>query len=118
MIIKINPVAKPRMTKRDKWHKRLATMKYWAFVEELKYRTKGLYLGDTWDLIFYLPMPKSWSKKKKEALNGCAHQKRPDIDNLCKSFLDALFSDDSKVWKITAEKRWAYDGQIEIKETV
>ena len=40
------------------------------------------------------------------------HRQKPDIDNLIKALLDALYADDSHVWKITAEKRWHYEGKI------
>ena len=34
------------------------------------------------DVSFIMPMPKSWSKKKRAAMDGKPHTARPDIDNL------------------------------------
>jgi Holliday junction resolvase RusA-like endonuclease len=60
--------------------------------------------------IFNMPIPKSWSKKKKEELNGAYMNSRKDLDNLEKSVLDVLqgriFDDDCQIVKMLAEKRW------------
>jgi len=37
----------------------------------------------SWDA--YLPMPKSWSKKKKSAMAGRPHRQKPDRDNIDKA---------------------------------
>lgn len=64
-------------------------------------------------LCFYLPMPASWSKKKRRAMNGAPHQQKPDVDNLTKALLDALCEEDSFVWQIERmEKRWAEVGHV------
>lgn len=57
-------------------------------------------------------MPPSWSEKKRREMEGKPHQQKPDLDNLLKS-LDALYEDDSVIWKISAEKVWAREGFIE-----
>lgn len=58
-------------------------------------------------VTFYLPTPKSWSKKKRKEYHGTLCQNRPDIDNLIKSFCDSLTSEDKFVANIAATKRWA-----------
>lgn len=58
-------------------------------------------------VTFYLPMPKTWSKKKKKQLHGFLCQSRPDIDNLIKSFCDSLTPEDKYIANLTATKRWA-----------
>ncbi len=68
IMVKINPVAKPRMTQRDKWDKRPCVMKYWAFKEELLLKAGRFELGDRLDIKFYIKMPKSWNEKRKNAL--------------------------------------------------
>ena len=68
----------------------------------------------TLHVIFYIPMPTSWSKRKKEELDTMPHQQKPDIDNLQKALLDAVFEDDCHVWRVFAEKRWSRTGAIEI----
>lgn len=61
------------------------------------------------NLLFGMPIPKGTSKTMTQALQkGHKHLKRPDIDNLTKTVLDALngvaWEDDSQIVKITAEK--------------
>ena len=73
------------------------------------------------DIVFYLPIPKSVNKKKRaEMLDGkIKHTKKPDIDNLIKSVLDALngiaYSDDSKIIKVAAEKQYSEKSRTEIQ---
>lgn len=72
------------------------------------------------NIVFYMPIPKSYSKKQRaEMLNGrIKHTKKPDIDNLIKSVLDALnglaYADDSQIIKVTAVKRYAETGSTEL----
>ena len=113
MIYSITPVAKPRMTRRDKWAKRPAVLKYFAFCEECRLKMPGTTLDNT-HVIFHVPMPKSWSKAKKVKMNTRPHRQTPDLDNFCKSVLDALYQDDSCVADISLSKRWAYAGAIAI----
>ena len=110
----IIPVPKPRMTRSDKWKQRACVMRYWAFKD--KVLEAGIKLGDTVDVMFYVPMPKSWPKKKKLEMNGKPHQQKPDIDNYLKALLDAVLKDDSHVYRTVAEKQWAESGGMEIKE--
>jgi len=114
-IYEITPVAKPRMTQRDKWLKppRYIVARYWYFKDLV--RGFGVDLSESGaHVIFYMPMPESWSKKKRERMNGEPHKQVPDIDNLQKALLDALFDNDSHVWDIRATKRWAVEGSIVI----
>jgi Holliday junction resolvase RusA-like endonuclease len=111
----ITPVAKPRMTRSDKWKKRKCVLKYWAYRDEIRlFRVK--IPESNARIIFYLPMPDSWSKKKKEQMLGKPHQQKPDIDNLVKGILDATYKDDSTVWDIKAAKYWGRRGEIYIAE--
>lgn len=66
-------------------------------------------------IVFGLPMPNSWSNKKKALMDGLPHQSRPDIDNLEKAFLDALCTDDSYVWDVHATKLWSRDPYIKVE---
>ena len=64
-------------------------------------------------LRFVLPMPASWSAKKKAEQDGQPHRSKPDLDNLIKGFKDALLSEDSAVWQYgPMEKRWGTAGAI------
>ncbi len=116
MIYPINPVAKPRQTRADKWKQRPAVMRYRAFADEC--RLRGVSVREGGDRItFTLPMPKSWSKKKRAEMCDCSHQQKPDIDNLLKALFDAVMKEDCAVWDIRARKIWGEAGSIKIEQT-
>jgi Holliday junction resolvase RusA-like endonuclease len=48
-------------------------------------------------IIFFIPVPKSWSKKKKKLYHGTFHQSKPDLDNLLKAIGDSLMFEDKVV---------------------
>ena len=114
MIYSIDPVGKPRQTRRDKWAKRPAVMRYRAFCDAV--RAAGVTLPDSPHVTFVLPMPTSWSRKKRAEHDDRPHRQRPDADNLLKALLDALYDEDAHVWDIRVSKRWGETGQIIIKE--
>lgn len=108
--IDITPVAKPRMTRSDKWKKRSCVLKYRLFCDELRSKLKEL--PDSFKIKFVMPMPKSWSEKKRRCMVGLPHASKPDLDNMIKSVCDAMLDDDSCVWGIHAIKIWGEQGQI------
>ena len=113
--ILIDPIGKPRMTRQDAWAKRPRVMRYFTFKDLLVKLTKqqGLVLGNTIKVRLTIAMPKSWSKKKKDAMRGRYHQQRPDIDNILKAIMDSLLPEDSHIHTIVATKIWGDIGQIE-----
>lgn len=72
------------------------------------------------EAVFAKSIPKSWSKKKREAaLRGeILPTARPDIDNYLKT-LDALiglaYEDDSQIVQTIAEKKYAENPYVEIR---
>lgn len=114
--IHIDPISKPRMTHADKrLPKRPCVARYHAFQDELQLKMNGFVLPDAhWHIVFHMPMPASWSRKKRAEHDGKPHQQKPDKDNLEKAFLDSLFKDDSHIWDGRVTKRWAEEGRIEI----
>lgn len=114
-MIKITPIGKPRMTRSDKFNKRRCVMRYRAFADELRYKCnlQGIEIDTCLNVIFTLPMPKSWSKKRKAEMNGKPHQQTPDIDNISKGILDILLKDDSGVHQLIVSKIWGYEGSIQ-----
>jgi len=113
-VYKIKPNTKPRMTQSDKWKKRPATTRYWAFKDEV--RRLGIKVPASGShIIFHIPMPHYWAKKKKAEYDGQPHQSTPDKDNLEKALLDAIYDKDEHIWDSRVSKLWAYEGAIEIK---
>ncbi len=113
-VYQIKPVPKPRMTQSDKWKKRPAVVKYWSFVDEVQHRCVELHAGDS--IIFTMPMPKSWSAKKKREMVGTPHLFRPDLSNLLKALEDAVHQEDSMLWWYKDIKKvWGVTGTIEVK---
>ena len=108
----IVPVPKPRMTQRDKWMKRPCVLRYRAFRD--KCRLLRVELPEGCKVIFYLPMPKHWSRDERELWLGKPHQFKPDLDNLIKGLWDAVFAKDEAIASVRAEKRWANVPGIEV----
>lgn len=71
------------------------------------------------DITFYMPMPTSWSGKKKERFNGAVHRSKPDIDNMVKGCFDSLnkiaWQDDNQVYEVHARKLYSYNPGIGIE---
>lgn len=114
MKLAITPVPKPRMTRSDRWQQRPVVMRYRAYGDELRLLLGHYQLPASVSLVFYLPMPNSWSSSKKERMANTPHQQRPDIDNLIKAVFDHLATEDSYIWQVGAVKLWAYTGSLEI----
>lgn len=103
------PVGKPRQTQSDKWKKRPCVMRYRAWADLARasiFNNQDLRQMREISFVAYMELPASYSKKKKQSLMGTPHHQKPDIDNICKSVLDALLPEDKNIWKISAEKRW------------
>lgn len=115
MIYDITPVPKPRMTRRDKFKPSESAKRYFIFANECKLKKVKLPQENA-GVYFYIPMPNSWSDKKKDEMVGNPHKQRPDLSNLLKALEDAVYGDDSVIWSYsTVEKRWAHVGSIEIR---
>ena len=110
----ITPVAKPRQTQRDKWAQRPAVMRYRKFCDRIRYARVQLYPCGL-HVTFIIPMPDSWSKRKRQEMDGQPHQQRPDVDNFGKAILDAVYGEDSHVWDVRFTKLWGQQGQIIIE---
>lgn len=108
------------MVRSDKWKKRTITDSYWAFKTELKLKANlaGLKTlpDEIMSITFVVPMPGSWSDKKKAKYHGMPHTQRPDLDNFLKSFFDCMCSEDSHIWHIKRlTKIWGRKGQLIIE---
>lgn len=114
-VYSIVPVPKPRMTKRDKWAGRPPVLRYLAYKDECQLNRVTLPQSG-YHITFVMPMPSSWSKKKKSEYNRRPHQQKPDKDNLEKALLDAVMSEDCAVWDGRVTKIWGYQGLIIIDQ--
>ena len=102
------------MVKRIKWRlyekgdKKVETViRYLDYKNELSIVARSQYKGEPLTgpvylgLIFHMPMPQSWSDKKKKRMDGQPHDKRPDRDNLekgvCDAFNKIIWKDDGQI---------------------
>jgi len=60
---------------------------------------------------FHIVIPRSWSKRKRLALESTPHTSAPDVDNLVKWIFDVgngiLWKDDRTIYEVQASKFWA-----------
>lgn len=121
-------MAKPRMTRADRITlaklrkgsrlnaremKRAPLLGRWlAYCDEVKYMRVRLDLDRFYHVIFVIPMPSSWSAKKRGEMCMRKHQKKPDKDNLEKALLDAMYSEDMAAWDGRVTKVWGTEGAI------
>lgn len=115
--IELTPMAKPRMTQADKWKKRPVVLRWRAYKDELRFVHKVNLDGFIdLEIIYCIPMPKSWTKKKKDLHRNRLHQQVPDCDNLTKAILDAgCTKSDAHIAIINESKYWTDTGCIYIK---
>mgnify|MGYP003153836050 FL=1 len=70
------------------------------------------------DMTFFVPMARSWSKKKKSLKNEQFCDNNADLDNYEKAILDSLngiyFNDDRQIVQQKSQKIWAETGSIRI----
>lgn len=136
LVIPIIPMGTIRMTqgmvKRIKWRlyepgdKKVERVKrYLDYKNELSWAARNYHKGTPLDgpiylsLTFYMPIPDSYSEKKKRALEGQPHTKKPDRDNLekgvCDAFNKIIWKDDGQVCDGPIRKFYSKDPRIEIE---
>ncbi|MDE3022102.1 MAG: RusA family crossover junction endodeoxyribonuclease [Pseudomonadota bacterium] len=123
------PLARPRLTRDGRCYSTQTKIKWdtiktfyetnpaWTALEALQSPLQV-------DLAFYMSIPKSYSQRKKKALvedygsSSSYHCTRPDVDNNIKFYFDILngivWEDDKQIFKVTAEKRYAFIPRTEI----
>lgn len=113
------PASRPRVGKFGTYYnKRYAQFR--KDMEQLLMGKKCLYEEPLiLDVIFYRMIPKSYSKKRREALDGQYIPTVPDLDNLEKALYDAMngviYEDDSQIVDHRVRKIWTKgDGYIEV----
>lgn len=103
----------------DYLNRKNSIKKYFDYKRSLKEEAdkQGLKFPEAGAWIrFYLPMPKSWSKKKRNKNCYELHTSKPDADNIFKALADSLFKQDQGISDYRVSKFW-YDGSgyIEIE---
>jgi len=69
------------------------------------------------EIIFYIPVSKSWKKYQKEAAHMKLHRNKPDLSNLLKALEDGLMTEDKGIAHYAGlAKIWVNEpvGRIEI----
>ncbi len=116
-MIKLSVAPRPTPRAEGSGRRRYEAEWYTKYKQEIfiEARKQNFELGKVFEVVFIIPMPKSWKKKRREknltphdALSG------PDLDNLVKGFMDALLHNDSKCWHTPPTKLWGYEGAIYI----
>lgn len=101
---------RPRLTKEGVYNPNSEDKKKAKWLVKQQYRKKPLETPLRLDVWFLMPIPASFSKKKREDLVGKPHTIKPDLDNLLK-FLDFLIGtaikDDSQIHTIYAHKLYS-----------
>jgi Holliday junction resolvase RusA-like endonuclease len=115
MFIDIVPMGAVRYNHAARW--RPDWMKYQQWKDDLRILSRLYRPPAELSLTFTLPMPKSWSKKKRLEMDGQPHQQKPDLDNLIKAFKDALCEDDAYVHTYrNMHKVWGAEGSILVNQ--
>lgn len=113
-ILNVTPMGAPRANQGKSWFAR--GKNYMMFKDKLReeiervgFKVKNGYL----DLIFCMPIPNiergsKRSVREKVSRHGQPHRQKPDVDNILKGFMDAMFTDDAMIYRVTAIKVWTF----------
>lgn len=92
-----------RKAKLDRYNKYKDDLKTLAYHHRFTLPVCGL------GLYFFVPMPPSWSAKKKAAMHGQMKLSKPDIDNYEKAFYDAMSIRDEAVGQLSGHGKFWFD---------
>lgn len=117
------PKGRPRFTRTGHTYTPKATHDYEKQIRDFYKENSSDYYDSAIkvNLIFYMPIPKSTSKKKRALMESgeIKHTKKPDLDNMCKSLTDSLngiaYADDSLITELHIKKRYGSTVGIEMK---
>ena len=108
------PKGRPKFTRTGHAYTPEKTKKYEKVIREYYQENTSDYYDTAIQisLIFYMPIPKSTTKKQRLLIESgyVKFTKKPDLDNMIKAVTDAIlgvaYEDDSLITKINAEKRY------------
>ncbi len=112
------PLARPRWSKTLMYDAQKDLKDQVSMILKYQHGTRSLMSGPLEiEISFFMPIAVTLSNKKRDALVGSHHYKRPDLDNLIKFVLDCangvLFEDDAVIASIIAKKIYAHDARTE-----
>ncbi|NRD80308.1 RusA family crossover junction endodeoxyribonuclease [Bacillus sp. BRMEA1] len=123
LFIPIEPMGAVRTTQKQKFMDKRA-MRYRTYKQHIALLVKQHIKSPTnspilADITFYMPMPSSWSGKKKERMNGAIHRSKPDIDNMVKGLFDSfnkiVWKDDNQVCEVHSKKVYSFNPGIGVE---
>lgn len=97
---KLRPAGLARLLRIEKYNKYKVSLLALAKQQRFTPAEQGMHI------VFYLPVPASWRKHKKERMHMMLHNSRPDWDNLAKGFFDGLLAEDNKIADVRVTKKW------------
>ena len=121
-VVQGNPVGKARPRFNGHAYTEQKTRAYEQLVR-IMYRSK--YNGEpkatgnvSIEIRITIAVPKSATKKERQALLSARPMKKPDLDNVAKIILDALngvaYEDDKQVTSLTIYREWGETPQVEV----
>jgi Holliday junction resolvase RusA-like endonuclease len=123
LFIPILPMGAVRTTQRQKFSDK-RYLKYAAYKMKIGLLAREVFKTPlegpiSAHVTFYMPIPDSWSQKKKDSKLGAFHTSKPDIDNLIKGMFDSLnkitWKDDNQVYEVYSQKIYSKDPGIEFE---
>jgi Holliday junction resolvase RusA-like endonuclease len=114
LILCIDPMGAPRMTRADAWKKRPVVLSYHAYKDAIRKHYGQRPIPKKLVVFFQIAMPPSWSKKMRDNERGMPHRNKPDLDNLLKGVMDALWEKDAGLANVEMRKDWGDFGCIYI----
>ena len=116
------PASRPRISRWSTYYGK----NHQKFVEAMKIATANSNVAPYESEIkacvnFFVPMPRTWSKKKKLEHMGKYANNHKDIDNYCKLLFDCLngiyYKDDKQIVGLATNKYWSDTGYIDVHLT-
>lgn len=101
-----------RLLRIEKYNKYKVSILALAKQQRFKPTEQGMHI------VFYMPVPPSWRKHKKEAMHMKLHTSRPDWDNLAKGFCDGILIEDNYIADVRVTKKWVNQEQGYIEVTI
>lgn len=107
---KLRPAGLKRLLRLERYNKYKVDVNAIAKLKKFEMPEQGAHI------TYFIPVPKSWKKYKKEEMHMKLHQSTPDVDNLTKALFDSLMAEDKHIADIHITKRWVNQekGWIEI----